>query len=67
MVGKKSKQSAEFKWAECIKNMYNCNKTVIILGGEGMIEMVRALKKYIDENYGGDCSACHDIFVGLWS
>eukprot|EP00973_Karenia_brevis_P017225 2365752-Karenia_brevis.AAC.1 len=34
MVGKKAKQSATNKWAECIKNMYGCNETVIILGGE---------------------------------
>eukprot|EP00973_Karenia_brevis_P056377 7840933-Karenia_brevis.AAC.1 len=62
MVGQKSKQSAEHKWAECIKEMYGCDKTIIILGGQGMVEMVRALKKYIDEKYGGDCSACQDIF-----
>eukprot|EP00973_Karenia_brevis_P038523 5315851-Karenia_brevis.AAC.1 len=63
MVGKKAKQSAQHKWAECIKNMYGCKSVVLILGGEGMVEMVRALQKYIDDNYGGDCSACHDIFV----
>eukprot|EP00973_Karenia_brevis_P015635 2138664-Karenia_brevis.AAC.1 len=47
--------------------MYGCNKTIIIKGGQGLVEMTRALQQYINDNYGGDCEACHDIFVGLWS
>eukprot|EP00973_Karenia_brevis_P003329 459130-Karenia_brevis.AAC.1 len=39
MVGKQSKQSAEFKWAECIKEMYGCSNKIIFLGGEGLAEM----------------------------
>eukprot|EP00973_Karenia_brevis_P031780 4385364-Karenia_brevis.AAC.1 len=47
MVGKNARQAASFKWAECIKEMYGCSNTIIILGGHGMVEMVKALKKYI--------------------
>eukprot|EP00973_Karenia_brevis_P033372 4602558-Karenia_brevis.AAC.1 len=63
MVGKNARQTAEYKWAECIKEMYGCSKIIIILGGHGMVEMVKALKKYIGEKYDGDCTACQDIIV----
>eukprot|EP00973_Karenia_brevis_P088007 12206859-Karenia_brevis.AAC.1 len=39
MTGKQSKQSADFKWTECIKEMYGCTSKVIILGGHGLAEM----------------------------
>eukprot|EP00973_Karenia_brevis_P008077 1094471-Karenia_brevis.AAC.1 len=50
MVGKNAKQSATYKWAECIKEMYGCSNTIIILGGLGLVEMVKELKKYMGEN-----------------
>eukprot|EP00973_Karenia_brevis_P009984 1349584-Karenia_brevis.AAC.1 len=54
MVGKGAKQTAAHKWAECIKEMYGCSNEIIILGGHGLVEMVRSLKKYIGDKYGGD-------------